>query len=209
MELLVGVVAGLVSSIPMLGPVALLLMAAGAAGRLREGRALAAGAALAEGVHVTLVVLGLGPALMAQPSVAVGLRIASGAVLMALAALAWRSRARARAARADHLAEAWRERRPAAAFGLGVALVLPNPGFLVAWLAVATVLADRSLPAGGPLFVAGAIAGIALWFALLLGAAARWGPRLAARRPTALRLALALVLGAFGAWAFVAGLAAL
>jgi len=192
--LLIGIVSGLLSSAPMLGPVALLLLAAGASQQRREGRALALGAALSEGVHVALVVAGLAPLLLAEPAIATGLRVVSGVVLLALAVVAWRKRSLTLRPLAPS---------PRRAFGLGVLLVLPHPGFLVVWLALVTFLAEQGFAPTSPLFVVGAVIGIGLWFMLLLWGAGRVGPTLVARRGALLARVLAIALGAFGMWILV------
>jgi len=201
-ELVVGFLCGLVSSIPMLGPVVLLLFAAGAGRELVVGRALALGAAASEGAHVAAAVFGIGPVLLAEPVVAIGARVVSGVVLMALAWVAWRGRA----------GEPTRGRvlptRGAAAFGLGVALVLPNPGFLVVWVAIVGWLPTAGLAARpGGAFVGGAVVGIGLWFAVVMWASARWGAAVITRHGQVVRRALAIALFGFGAWAVVGALA--
>lgn len=200
-DLGLGFVAGLASSIPMLGPVVLLLLAAGSARELAAGRLLALTAAASEAVHVALAALGLGPLLVREPWVSTGLRVVSGLVLITLAVLAWRG------ARADAPATRTRAlpRSPWAAAGLGVALVLPNPGFLVVWIAIVGGLEGAGIRPGVG-FVAGAALGIAAWFALVLAAAARWGPRLAERHGRALRRVLALAFVGLAAVAIASAL---
>ncbi|MCC6623576.1 MAG: LysE family transporter [Deltaproteobacteria bacterium] len=204
-ELLVGLVAGLVSSIPMLGPVVLLLFTAGAGRELAAGRALAAGAALSEGAHVTLAALGLGPLLLSEPTVAIGLRLGSGVVLIGLALIAWR----AAPPPGDRATRRALPSRPIAAFGLGALLVLPNPGFLVVWVAIVAWLgggAEAGLASPGLGFVAGAVLGVALWFWAVLVMSARWGPVVIERHGRLVRRAVALALAGFGLWAALGAL---
>lgn len=204
-ELVVGVMAGLVSSIPMLGPVVLLLFTAGAERELASGRALALGAALSEGAHVALAALGLGPLLLAEPAVAIGARLASGGVLLALAVIAWRSSPMQGAVVQRRAVP----RRPLAAFGLGALLVLPNPGFLVVWVAIVSWLATAGLvDRPGPMFVVGAVVGIAAWFTTVLAIASRRGAIVMRRHGRLVARGLALVLAGFGTWAIVGAIAA-
>jgi len=198
-EAAVGFLAALVTSIPMLGPVVLLLFSAGVEQRDAPSRsaaravvALAIGAALAEGVHVALVVYGLGPPLLALPEIAVWLRLIAGLVLIGLAAIAWGARARERA---------FGVRSPLAAGGLGVMLVLVNPGFLVTWIAVVAAVSPYLADTGVP-FVVGAVSGVLAWFVIVHGLARRYGRRLAARLGQ-LRMLVALGLAGLGAWLVV------
>ncbi len=199
-----GFFAALLTSIPMLGPVVLLLFSAGVelhAGTsvaTRPVRALAVGAALAEGVHVALVVFGLAPTLLARPEIAVWLRLVAGLALLGLAWVAWRARQSERPLAV---------RTPARAFLLGVTLVLLNPGFLVTWVAVVAALAGSLAPGAtwGLPFVIGAVLGVLGWFAIVQTLAKRCGPRLHARL-TQVRAVVALGLAGLGAWLVIAAL---
>ncbi len=149
-EVGLGFLSGLLTSIPMLGPVVLLLLASGlhtSAGARREALALALGAALAEGGHVALVVFGVAPQLLALPGVAVWARVVSGVLLIGIAVVAWRTRAQPRV---------FEEMGIGRAFVLGLGLVALNPGFTLTWLAVVAAL--HGVEGGG--FVVGAVVGI-------------------------------------------------
>jgi threonine/homoserine/homoserine lactone efflux protein len=201
LEAALGFVAGLVTSVPMLGPVVLLIFSAGVEAHLtavrREALALALGAALAEGVHVALAVFGVAPLLLARPEIAVGLRLLAGLALIALALVAWRARAAGRALMVRS--------RPRA-FVLGVLLVLPNPGFLVTWVAVLAFAEAHGQAGWGVPFVVGAVLGIAVWFFSVYRLAWRLGPRIASRL-TQLRVLVAAGLALLGLWLVAAALA--
>lgn len=187
-----GLLAGLLTSIPMLGPVVLLLFTAGLDGTKRRALALAAGAALAEGAHVALVVFGVAPRLLAVPGVAVWARLVSGVVLIAIAVVAWRTRAQPRVFEAMGAGRA---------FVLGLGLVALNPGFTLTWLAVVAALDDVAL---GWSFVVGTVLGILAWFGIVVGLALRIGPGLAPRL-VVVRAVVAVALAGIGLWLVVQG----
>ena len=85
----------------------------------------------------------------------------------------------------------------------GLALTLPNPAALAAWLAVATALGARSTAASVAM-AAGVGLGSAVYFAGLARVAARSARSL--RRPRWLDRGAALVIGAMGVVALVRGL---
>jgi threonine/homoserine/homoserine lactone efflux protein len=224
MEALVGFLAGLVTSVPMLGPVVLMLIGDGLAGRsgpeadtsessrgpdVRGGRAwlaFALAAALSEGVHVALAVFGVAPALLAQPEIRVWARVAAGVLLVVMGVLAWRAQATSTRLLPERAG-------PAAV--LGAALVLPNPGFLVAWVATAAFLAERGWLGGvgpgadgwmaGVAFVVGAVLGVMVWFVAVRGLAVRVGARVEGR-VRGVRKTLAVALIGCGAWLVGTGL---
>jgi threonine/homoserine/homoserine lactone efflux protein len=205
-DLLIGFCAALLTSIPMLGPVVLLLLSAGVERRadgstgaaLSPPSALALGAALGEGVHVALVVFGLAPFLLSLPEIALWLRLVAGCALFALAFVAWRTRARPRPLIGVSAPRA---------FLLGAVLVLANPGFLLTWLAVIAFVATHGAePDSGIAFTAGAVLGVLAWFAAVLHLARRLGPRLESRL-SQVRALTALGLALLGLWLIVAALA--
>lgn len=211
MEALVGFLAGLVTSVPMLGPVVLLLIGDGLGGtsRGRAWLAFALAAAICEGVHVALAVFGVAPVLLARDEVRVWARVAAGLFLVVMGVIAWRARASDARVMPDSAGRA---------AALGAALVLPNPGFLVAWVATLAFLGERGWVgdggasggpdgAGGVAFVVGAVLGVMAWFVAVRGIAGRIGARFQ-RRTVGVRRVLAVGLVACGVWLVGTGLAA-
>lgn len=217
MEALVGFAAGLVTSVPMLGPVVLMLIGdglgngLGGASRGRAWLAFALAAALSEGVHVALAVFGVAPALLARPEVSVWARVGAGVFLVVMGGLAWRGRAGSTRLLPEHAG-------PAAA--LGAALVVPNPGFLVAWVATLAFLGERGWlgamgaegrgaggVVAGVVFVGGAVLGVTVWFVAVRGLAVRLGGRVEGR-VRGVRRVLAVALIGCGVWLVGTGIAA-
>jgi len=208
LALLFGFLFGFVGSIPLAGPIALLVFMRGLHGAARSGLAIAVGAALAESGYAFLAYCGMGELLSRFPLLALASRGAAALILLALGAwfVVQHGGARPPDERALHVHSS---------FALGFGITALNPTFLATWTAAVTVLhslaiVPPTLAAAGP-FALGVAAGIVAWFALMLAAIARWRDRFA---PATVRRVLQVVgaaLLAMGAWAavtFVRALAA-
>lgn len=198
----VGLALGAATGIPLGVLNAALVEAAARVGR-RHALGIGVGGALADGAHAALAFGGLAPLLTRHAGLERSLALVSAAVVLGYAIVVVRRRAPAAAAPDRGAAAA----RAGGAFGrgvaIGVALTLPNPAPLLAWVAVAGALPAATTGAAIA-SAAGVLVGSAAWFAALAhlasrgaldGAAARWLPR-----------AVAALLVAFAAWAAWRGL---
>jgi threonine/homoserine/homoserine lactone efflux protein len=194
----IGAVLGAATGIP-LGVVNVAIVEAAARHGRRHATGIGLGGALADGIHAGLAFAGISELLVRHHGLERGLAIGSAVVVLAYAVVVWRRRvpsshgARARAT----------EGSAARGVGVGLALTLPNPFALLAWVAAAGAVlpsASRSVAVCGAVGVA---VGSAVWFAVLarlasrgaLDAATRWVPR-----------AAAVVLAAFAAFTVVRAL---
>lgn len=191
-----GVGLGVVTGLP-LGVVNVAVVATAARHGGRPGAAIGLGGALADGTHAAIAFAGLGP-LVARAAWSDALTLASGLVLLAFA---WRI---ARARPGPDGARAIDRRSGPRRVAAGLALTLPNPAALAAWIAVATALGPRA-----PVAAAAAAIGVALgsmaYFAGLAHLAARSARTLA--RPRWIDRGAALALAAVGVAAIVRAIA--
>ena len=156
-----GVVLGAVTGMP-LGVVNVAVVDAASAGRVRQARAIGAGGALADMVHAALAFVGVGRAITAHRDWLRAMAIASAIAIAAFAASAWRARRRPTVPNRD-----------GAGVLSGLALTLPNPAALGAWVAVAAAIWPTIPTTGALALAAGVGVGSAAWFALLAGLVAR------------------------------------
>ena len=89
------------------------------------------GGALADSVHATLAFVGVGRVIIARPEWVRTMAIAAAVVIVAYAVVVWRRRR-------DPVSYADRPDRVRRGLATGLALTLPNPGALAAWVTVAS-----------------------------------------------------------------------
>jgi len=153
-----GVGLGVVTGMP-LGVVNVAIVDAAAAGRRRFALGVGCGGALADLAHATLAFVGVGQLVTSRPELVRGLAIAAAVLIVGYAVVAWRRRPPARLAADDSSL--------ARGFATGITLTLPNPGALVAWVAVASSLWSDASVAEAIVLGVGVGVGSGLWFALL------------------------------------------
>ena len=158
---------GVVTGMP-LGVINVALVDAATSGRARFAVGLGLGSALADSVHAALAFAGVGRLVTAAPVVTRGLAIGAAAAIVAYAITAWRQR---RIPTTKDRAD-----RRARGLATGIALTLPNPGALAAWVAVAAALWPDARPLDAIAVAAGVGTGSALWFTALARGARRIPP---------------------------------
>ena len=146
LPLLLGICIGFLSSIPPLGPGALLLLRRGLEGRLSDGFAAAVGGAAADAIYCGLAVIGFSYLLWKHPQVAASLRWAGVAILILLGV--W-FLARTPERPTSNGAPANGGRWPHHAV-LGFSLAAFNPTLLVTWTSAVAMIASL-----GGVFLAG------------------------------------------------------
>jgi threonine/homoserine/homoserine lactone efflux protein len=164
---IVGVVLGYIGSMPVAGPIALLVLGRGLENRSRNGLALAFGAAIAESVYAYLAFWGFGAVLARYAWIEKAARFGAAIALIALGVHFYRRRHKAAAA-SPPAGNAGDARN----FVLGFMITLLNPTLIATWtftvttvysLGLLTFEAHKALP-----FSLGAFSGIVGWFATLL-----------------------------------------
>lgn len=189
-----GVALGVVTGLP-LGVVNVAVAATAATAGRAPATRIGLGGAVADGIHAACAFTGLAAIVAHRPRLGAALSLGAGGLLV-IAAIAALRRARAPAATAPGV--------PTRPFWFGLALTLPNPAALTAWLAVAAAVALSSLAAAVAAAL-GVALGSAAYFAGLAAVAARARPARPSRRsrgwlaPLALG-AVGLMIIARGAW---------
>jgi threonine/homoserine/homoserine lactone efflux protein len=160
-----GFLFGFVGSVPVAGPISVLVFARGVENRFFGGVALAVGGALAEGIYAGLALWGFAELLSHFP-VLVQVTRATAAILLAILGVLFLCR-RSRLPGGEKAREGW-----GGGLLLGFTITILNPTLMATWSAAITVLfASGWVPAEGRMalpFGLSAAAGIVSWFAVLL-----------------------------------------
>ena len=163
--LLIGFTLGFFGSVPLAGPIAVLVFAYGLEGRFRTGIFLSLGAALAESIYAYAAFWGVGTLLGRYPSIVLASHAVIGTLLIGVGIVLTRRELSAGLEKTS-------KPRHARALALGFAISIFNPTLLVTWSAATAALygtgfmsegAGASIP-----FAIGVIGGIVGWFSLLL-----------------------------------------
>ncbi|MGC4121192.1 MAG: LysE family transporter [Myxococcales bacterium] len=198
---LFGFAFGFFGSMPLAGPIAVLVLARGLARAYRSGTAIAAGSAIAESGYAFLAYWGMSElvarfpvAVLVAKGLAVAILFGLGVVFLLKKSETW--------GRGDEEDEQVRS-----SFALGLGITALNPTFLATWSAAVAVLhSTRLVPAtltAAVPFAASAGAGIFTWFILMLALLRRTEGRL---QPSVIAWAMRAVgvaLLGMGAWAAV------
>lgn len=182
---LLGIGLGVVTGMPIGVVNVAIVDAASRAPRFATG--IGIGGAIADALHAAVAFLGIGHLLTTQPALVRGFAIAAACLIVGYAIFAWRAQDRVEPTARD-------DRRLSRGIATGFMLTVPNPGALVAWVAVAATLWPTATPAEAIALALGVGAGSAAWFAAL----ARWVGRLAVDHPARRvlpKLALVVLVG--------------
>jgi len=178
-----GLVLGAATGIP-LGVVNVAIVEAAAQKGRHHATGIGIGGAIADGIHAGLAFAGIAELLRRVRVLERWLLIASAAIILGYAAVVWRRRVPA-----SHGARARIEGSAVRGVFVGIALTLPNPLPLFAWVVVAGAVLPSATLAVALTGAAGVAVGSAVWFAALAGlasrgsldgAATRWIPRVVA-----------------------------
>ncbi|MBN1774625.1 MAG: LysE family transporter [Deltaproteobacteria bacterium] len=185
-----------VGTMPVAGPISLLVLARGLDGRHRSGLLLAAGGAVGEGGYAALAWLGVGALLPRFPALLHVSRALAAAILVTLG-LVFLLR------RAAEPAAAPAEDGGGGSFALGLTIAALNPTFLATWTGAVTVAHAAGAAAGvwvAPAFAVGVVAGAVAWFWVLLALVRRYRGRF---RPAVVQVVLRVLgaaIAALGLW---------
>jgi threonine/homoserine/homoserine lactone efflux protein len=164
---LLGFCFGYIGSMPVAGPIAVLVFGRGLEDRTRNGLYLASGAAIAESVYAYLAFWGFSAFLTRYPWIVPTSRVAAAVLLTALGVHFYLRRPKPAGASAP--AQNHGNKR---SFFLGFTITALNPTLIATWTAAVTTLysldivsfhSSEALP-----FSFGAFSGIVGWFATLL-----------------------------------------
>jgi threonine/homoserine/homoserine lactone efflux protein len=166
---LTGLILSFIGSMTPTGPVAVIVLRYGMQRRNRSALFVASGAALAESGYALLAYLGINFVLSRYPLETFILRLASGFLLLAFAAL-WivgKHTSRHRHRKPDFAGRS---------FLIGLSVAGLNPTFLATWTGAVAIARGTGLVSeigAAPAFAVGVAAGPVLWFWILLVILAR------------------------------------
>lgn len=175
---LLGFVFGFVGSMPVAGPVALLVFGRGLEDRSRSGLYLASGAALAESVYAYLAFWGFSTFLARYHWIETVSTITAALVLCALGLRFMLKRPPSQRAQQPRDPRVGNKR----SFALGFTVTALNPALIATWAAAVTTVFSLHVvdfeQSGALPFSIGACTGIVTWFATLLYLLRRFRARL-------------------------------
>ncbi|MBI5546120.1 MAG: LysE family transporter [Deltaproteobacteria bacterium] len=193
-----GVLFGFVGSMPLAGPIALLVFGRGLRGAYRSGLAIAGGSAIAESGYAFLAYWGMAQLVTRFPRTMLASRALAALVLIGLGLYLVLHQERP-----GIEVERVRE-HPRSSLALGFAVTAFNPTFIATWTAAVTVLHSlRFVPTTLPaamFFAVGVGCGIFGWFAAMLWLMRRWRERFHPATLNRLLQAIGLVLAGMGVW---------
>ncbi len=169
LEILAGWLMGFLGSIPLAGPVALLVMTRGLSREFHQARAIAGGASLAEGIMAAFAFAGLGMIYGHFPDLERVFQLLGAGVLIGIGVWFW---ARGITSSKPVSEPSASQGGGATAFLLGFGMVIGNPGMIGTWggaiaaIEVAGMLSPEPSRAFG--FGLGVCGGVFSWFLLLL-----------------------------------------
>lgn len=197
---LVGFLFGFIGSVPVAGPIAVLVFERSLAGRYADADGIALGGALAEGLYAGAAFLGLGLTVHRYPSVLVASRMLGAVVLLVVALALYRGGR----TRGDGTAGAGPGLGFARGASLGFGVTAFNPTLLATWSVVAALVFARLpialTPGTAIAFPLGACLGIAAWLMLFVRLVKRGGERMSERALDRVRVAMVFFVLAIAAW---------
>lgn len=186
--LITGFVLGFVGSMPISGPISVLVLTMGLRGEFRRAIGVAAGGAAAEAVYAFLAFWGFSRYLTRYPALTGAARITAALILLGIGWSLVRRRAPPPRKRA---AAPVRGRAAHGGFIIGFSISILNPTLILTWTAVTSIVLLGDLVPGNPAealpFCTGAGAGILAWFLVLLAILRKYQGRL---RPESLHRAV-------------------
>lgn len=200
--LIVSVIAfvlGFVGSMPLAGPVSVMVVSRAGMGRFDEARNVAFGAAIGEGLYAGLSFLGFAALLARYPTAVPISKGVTAIVLLAVGShfLRWKAKD----------AGEGKERRGSSAFWLGLTASLVNPTLLVTWSAVTTAIYSRQVATMTPYLAApfgiAAGAGIASWNVVLVAILRRYHNKFPQKAVTYFVRGMGLLLIAIALWSAI------
>ncbi len=176
---ILGLVFGFVGSMPVAGPISILVFESGLDARSRDGLSLALGAAIAESIYAGMAFLGLTAALENFPLLVPVSRVLGALILVALGTYFVLLRPPTRTVEKSEPAH------EGSRFIFGFTLTLLNPTLIATWSAATTVLHSSGLVRVREVdafpFAVGVGLGILGWFATLINLLGRFRSRFSPR----------------------------
>jgi threonine/homoserine/homoserine lactone efflux protein len=198
---LVALLCGFVGSLPLAGPIAILVVSNAVNGRNAQARRTAYGAAIAEGIYAFLAFWGFATFLARHASVLPISHGATGAIMLALGIHFVRFRPKEEVPQSDS------GKPKSGPFFAGFTISILNPTLLATWSAITTFLYSRQLVhMTGLLAIPFGICaglGIALWAVLLVWLVHRYRDHFPRAALKWIVRGMGIVLMAIAVWSFV------
>jgi threonine/homoserine/homoserine lactone efflux protein len=210
LPLVIGFAFGYIGSMPVAGPISVLVLHLGLAHNSRLAFYVAVGGALAEALYALVAFWGLSTVLASYPVVLPAAKVVGACILLVLGLVMLFYRVRGAT---PAVPAARRARGGKRSLVLGFLITAINPSLMVTWTAAVAALNATGLLAmerrQALPFAAAAGAGIVAWFATLLWLVGKWRNRLSIGTLARFMKAMGAVLVAAGSWMvarFVTGL---
>jgi threonine/homoserine/homoserine lactone efflux protein len=193
---IVAFVLGFVGSMPLAGPISVMVMSRTADGNCQAARHIAYGAAVVEAFYACLAFWGFATFLARNDAALPVSHAVTAAVFLVVGVhfIRWKQTKK----------DIRETRSGRSAFVLGLSVSLLNPTLLLSWSAVTTALYSRQLvPMEGSMalpFGAAAGAGVAAWNVVLVAALKRFAHRIPARAVTWTVRGMGMLLVAIAVW---------
>lgn len=175
--MVLGFLLGFIGSIPLAGPIAVMVLHLGLKRQYIQARLLALGGCVAEGVYCLLAALGMETVLSSYPRVAFAAELIGAGLFIAMGVVFLLTQPGAEGEKPEDAVDV----DNTSPFVLGLMVAGLNPMLLLTWSAVATAL--RNLI--GPfepweigLFTVAVATGIYMWFVVMIGFMQRHGQRI-------------------------------
>lgn len=199
--LVLGFLFGFIGSMPIAGPIAVLVLAFGLEDRFRAGVSLAMGGAIAEASIAFLSFWGMSAILSLHPLVQPVMRIAGAVILIALGLLFALKTPGSSDGNDGSSKKTVGTRR---SFFLGFTITALNPTLFATWTGAVAVLSSTQLipitPTTAVPFALGAGVGIVSWFTTLLLLIARFKSRIKPSSMSRIIRATGVALAGLGIW---------
>ena len=197
LTLLVGFGFGYVGSMPVAGPISVLVLHLGLAHDARHAIYVAVGGAVAESLYALLAFWGLSAILTRYPVVLPASRLVGAVLLLALGLVMLLTRMRGATPQTQRKGNK-------RSFLLGFLITALNPTLIVTWTAAVAALHSTGLlamdRAQAPAFAAAACVGIVAWFLTLLGLVGKWRNQVSVESLGRFMRGMGAVLVAAGGW---------
>jgi len=164
---LIGLILGFLGSMPIAGPIAVLILHKGLRAKHDEGMSIAYGAAIPETMYCAMALFGFDILFARYPAIESASKVLGGMILLVLGILFMYIRPQAESSRQHTV----KPERKAAPFFIGFSIAALNPTLIVTWSGAVAVLYSMAGRLEGyekVMFPLGAGIGKLLWFAVLL-----------------------------------------
>lgn len=197
-----GFVFGFMGSVPLAGPIAIMVLRKGIRGEYRQGFGVAAGGSVAEAIYCALAVLGFESLLAAHPSIEAWSKL-GGAVMMIMLGAAFMLMRLKEFPQTEPNAPTGKLAGP---FFIGFSVAAFNPVLILTWSGVAAILHAFTGPFSTfekVLFPTAVGLGVFSWFRLMLGLIKKHRQAVSTQRMMQMVRVFGVALALVGVWMII------